>query len=214
MKKWIPAAILLPVLALGWAADARTAPETLTTVEAVRGLNNAQASQRLPVAFEATVTYFRGYDDVMFVQDGAAAVFVQAPPQAKLIPGDRVMVRGTTRESFRTFVAADEVKLLRHGVLPKALPATFDDLIHARYDCRLVSVRGVVRSADLESLTGATSRSITMQILTDGGYVEASVDGDEEHVLKGLLDTTVEVTGISAGKFDDKKQLTGSLLHV
>ena len=29
-----------------------------------------EASRRLPVAFEATVTYFRGYENLMFVQDG------------------------------------------------------------------------------------------------------------------------------------------------
>jgi diguanylate cyclase (GGDEF)-like protein len=214
MKKWIPAAIFLPVLIFGWVTDARAAPETLTTLAAVSTAGNTRAGQRVAVAFEATVTYFRGYDHVMFVQDGDAAIFVLAPPHSKLTAGDRVLVRGTTRSSFRPFVAADNLTLLGHGAIPRAAQATFDGLIRASYDCRLVTVHGVVRSADLELITGATSRSITLQILTDGGYVEASVDSNEEHFLKELLDTTVEVTGVSAGKFDDKKQHTGALLHV
>src|ERR1700728_4666729 len=116
MKKWIPEAILLSSLILGWVTDARAAPETLTTLAAVSTAGSAMAGQRVAVAFAATVTYFRGYDHVMFVQDGDAAIFVLAPPHSKLTAGDRVLVRGTTRGSFRPFVTADDLTLLGHGV--------------------------------------------------------------------------------------------------
>ena len=42
----------------------------LTSLRAIHALSNAQASHQLPVSFEATVTYYRGYERTLFVQDG------------------------------------------------------------------------------------------------------------------------------------------------
>src|ERR1035438_6507261 len=53
-------------------------PAPLTSLEAIHALSNAQASQGLPVAFEATVTYFPGYSNLLFMQDGNQAIFVLA----------------------------------------------------------------------------------------------------------------------------------------
>ena len=60
----------------------------------------------------------------------------------------------------------------------------------------------------------APIRSITLQMLTDGGYVEATVDSNNLEALNGLLDAEVEVTGAAGGEFDDKMQQTGIVLHV
>ena len=86
MKKLISAvAIIFGCAWVGWAADA---PNVLTSVEAISALSNAQASQALPVAFEATVTYNPGYSDLLFVQEGKQAVFVLDKSSVKLLPGD------------------------------------------------------------------------------------------------------------------------------
>src|ERR1035441_6057179 len=104
MKRLIPAvAIILGWAAAAWAA-APAAPVTLTTLSAIHALTNAEASHALPVAFEATVTYFRGYTRELFVQDGDAAIYVFLTKDTKLAPGDRVLVRGTTQASFRPLV--------------------------------------------------------------------------------------------------------------
>ena len=55
-----------------WAA----APATLTTVQAIRALTNAEAAKHPPVAFEATVTYRRAGETTLFVQDGDSAIYV------------------------------------------------------------------------------------------------------------------------------------------
>jgi diguanylate cyclase (GGDEF)-like protein len=209
MKRSIPAFAAL----LGWALAAWAAsPSPLTDLRAIAALGNTEASHHPPVAFEATVTYFPGYESLLFVQDGDAAVFVLAPTDVRLVAGDRVLVRGTMRESFRPIVIPDSVTVLRHGTLPKAMPATFDELIRSMYDCRLVTVRAVIRTADLR--VSSYARTTYMQMATDGGYIDATVDSDDEKALKGLLDAEVEVTGIAGGKFDGKMQLTGVLLHV
>src|ERR1700674_5359704 len=120
-----------------------------TTLGAIHTLTNEQASQHLPVEFQATVTYFRSYERTMFVQDGDVAIYVQTNTPLKLVPGDRILIKGTTRESFNPFVLASEIKILGHGNLPKPVVATFKDLSHSRYDCRLVTVRALIRTADV-----------------------------------------------------------------
>ena len=70
---------------------------TLTTLAAIHALTNAQAEANIPVEFEATVTYYRDYERTLFVQDGDAAIFVLATTGLKLMPGDRVRVRGHDR---------------------------------------------------------------------------------------------------------------------
>jgi diguanylate cyclase (GGDEF)-like protein len=76
----------------------------------------------------------------------------------------------------------------------------------------LVRIHAVVRSAELG--WSPSTRVTYLQLLMDGGYVEAMVDSTNENALKGLLDAEVEVTGIAGGRFDNKMQLSGVLLHV
>jgi diguanylate cyclase (GGDEF)-like protein len=187
-------------------------PGPLTSISAISTLSNAQANQALPVAFEATVTYYPGYNNLLFVQDGRWAVFVFADTSLKLLPGDRVLVRGTTQSSFRPIVVSNSITVLRHGTLPKPVTANFDELIRTQLDCMRVTVHGVIRTAELG---WSPSNHVTyIQILMDGGYIEAIVDSTDEAALKSLLDAEVEVTGIAGGRFDNKMQLSGIILHV
>ena len=93
MKKLIVAV----AIAFGWASAAWSAESSpLTDLRAITALSNAEASRHMPVAFEATVSYFPGYESLLFVQDGDAGIFVLAPQDAHLAAGDRVLVRGVT----------------------------------------------------------------------------------------------------------------------
>jgi hypothetical protein len=94
------------------AAHLVEAQQPLTSLRAIHALTNAQASHQLPVLFEATVTYDRSYEQTLFVQDGDVAIFVRPAVPAQLEPGDRVLIKGTTHESFRPFVAASSVTVL------------------------------------------------------------------------------------------------------
>jgi diguanylate cyclase (GGDEF)-like protein len=191
-----------------WAAP----PAPLTTLHAIHALSNAEADKRLPVAFEATVTYRRSDIGTLFVQDGGEAIYVKATTDAKLVPGDRVLVRGTTRSDFSADAESHDITVLRHGEVPKAIPATFDNLIRAKYDCLLVSAHGVARAVDLG--VNDPSHSIRLQLLTEGGYIEVFIESDDENAVKNLLDAEVEVTGVAAGSFDGKMQQTGVQIYV
>jgi diguanylate cyclase (GGDEF)-like protein len=203
--------IFLGMSSAGWAAD--LAP--LTNLHAIIALTNAEAREAQPVAFEATVVYFRGYENVMYVQDGDDAIFVLVTSNQPLVGGDRVLVKGTMQASFRPIVVASAVTLLHHRTPPKSVPATFEDLIQAKDDCKLVTVRAVVRAADLVvSNTEPPVASARLQMVTKGGRFQAYLDSDDENALKDLLDAEVEITGADSGIFDDKMQQTGVALYV
>jgi diguanylate cyclase (GGDEF)-like protein len=200
MKKLIAAfAVAFGCISPAWAVM----PATLTTLHAVHALSHAEAGKEPPVAFEATVTYRREQETTLFVEDAGVGIYVSANADMKLAPGDRVLVRGKASDSFRPIVVADSVTLLHHGPLPKPMPATFDELIHAQRDCVFVTIRARVLSIDL------VRGDDHMVLLVDGGLVKAYIDGRDGSAPSGLLDAEVEVTGVASATFDGKMQQTG-----
>jgi hypothetical protein len=88
-------------------------PAPLTTLAAIKNISNAEAQRHNPVLFQGTVTYVRSYERVLFVQDGDAAIYVDAITGLNLVPGDRVLVRGEMRSSFHLYVLSSDTT--RHG---------------------------------------------------------------------------------------------------
>ena len=113
----LSAALLITALA----ARAETAP--LTTLSAIHSLTNEQASHALPVSFAGVVTYYMRGNVDLFVQDGSNAIYVGTTPDQTLIPGDRVLVVGTTSASFRPEIKAREVILTGDGDPPAPVQA-------------------------------------------------------------------------------------------
>ena len=187
-------------------------PGTVTTLRGIRALTKAEARSGVPVAFESTVTYYNKSDVDLFVQDGGEAIYVETKPNEDLAPGDRVLVRGKTRDSFTADVLSDSVTVLHHGALPSPAPADFQQLIRAQRDCMRVSVRAKLRSADMVNF--GNMHGIYLRLLMDEGYIDATVVGSDATMLKKMLDDDVEVTGVVSGKFDSKMQLIGILLEV
>jgi len=211
MKRVVPLFAMLCLCASGaWAQPSGP----ITTLEAAARLTNAQAIQHQPVAFEATVTYYRSYERNLFVQDGDAAIWLHPVGMYKLFPGDRVHVHGTMRESFRPYIEGAQITLLGHGPLPKPIQPSFEQMIRAEADCKLVTVRAVIQSADLVPNSQAPISNTKLGILVDGGHVDVTVDSDDPTRIRELLDAEVEITGVQSGHFDNKMQQTGILLHV
>jgi diguanylate cyclase (GGDEF)-like protein len=211
MKRFTVLFAMLPVcVSLAWAEAA--AP--LTTLRALAALTNAQASHRMPATFEATVTYFRKYDRSLFVQDGEAAIYVNATTNLDLAPGDRVLVRGTVHESFRPYVDSHDITRLGHGTLPQPAHASYQKMIRGDSDCMLVTVLARVLSAEIVPNSTMRVPGIFLQMLVDGEHLDANVDSNDQDALKALLDADVRITGAVSGHFDNKMQQTGILLHV
>lgn len=211
MKRLIAAVAL--IFACARAAGAPV-PAPLTSLRAVAALTNAQASRHLPASFKGTVTYFRSYDHDLFVQDGDAAIYVYAVTGLKLVPGDRVLVKGSTEPSFRPYVEARDIAVLGHGALPSPEHASFEQMIRGDTDCRYVTARAVVRSADIVPSLNGHVQAIHLQMLVNGGPVDANVDSDDASALKDLLGAEVQITGAASGNFDNMMEQTGVLIHV
>jgi diguanylate cyclase (GGDEF)-like protein len=193
-------------------STARAAEPTLTTLHAVHTLTLAQARLGIPVAFQATVTYYNPSDVDLFVQDNGEALYVETKQNQNFRPGDRVLVRGRSRASFTPDVVADSVTVLGHGSVPEPVPADFQQLIRAQRDCMLVIVHATVRSAD--TINFGNTHEVVLRLLMDGGYIDATVIGVDPGLAINLLDADVEVTGAVSGKFDSKMQLIGIVLEV
>jgi diguanylate cyclase (GGDEF)-like protein len=209
--KWM---ISLLGIILGLVPASAAAQAPLTTLRAVKSVTNHAAHQNPAVDFEATVSFSRSKENFLFVQEDEAAIFVRLRDGAQFDPGDRVQVRGVMQPSFRPVVNATSVTLLHHGATLRPKPANFVQLIQSRYDSMLVTVHARVRAADLIASGPNAVRSGWLQLVTDGGHFEANINTDDFEALKNLLDADVEIRGVDAGKFDDKMQQTGVLLHV
>ena len=187
-------------------------PAPLTTLRAISALSNAQAAQHLPVAFEATVIHYARNLKNLDVQDGDKGIYIKLAMDAVLVPGDRILVEGTTQPSFLPYVRGNKVTVLGHGTLPKPFPATFGDLVRTRINCRLIRVRGIIRAADL--ISSPVVPSARLQLLIEGGYVDLEVESNDAEALRSLLDAEVEVTGAAGRNFDGKMQQTGAKIKV
>jgi diguanylate cyclase (GGDEF)-like protein len=186
----------------------------ITSLQTADTLTNAQAATHIPADFEATVTYYRAYEHNLFVQDGDAGIYVHLTGLYQLFPGDRVRVRGTMHESFRPYVDNAAIAIEGHTTLPKALHPTFAQMMLGETDCSLVTVRGMIQSADLVPNKLAPISNTELNILMEGGHARVTIDSIDPARLKGLLDAQVEITGVQSGIFDNKMQQTGILLHV
>src|SRR5579863_8896955 len=179
-------AMVLTWTACAWAGQTGT----LNSLRSIRALSNADADRALPVAFEATVTYFRSYEATLFVQDEGEAIYVMATAPVALAPGDRVLIKGTTQPSFRPIVSSGDITVLRHGPLPPPLRASYGPMIQGQTDCMYVTARGVVRSA---GITLSSGRRVTqLELVMDGGDAGVTIDSGDPSALTGLLDAEVE----------------------
>jgi len=203
--------LLAIILSCASAAGA-AAPAPLTTLRAIHILTNAEADRGLPVAFEATVTYYNRGLHTLFVQDDGAGIYIGQKGEVTLDAGDRILIRGKTQGSFRPIVASSSISLLHHGEPPQPAPTTFGELIRGEDDCLLVTVRGIVRTGDRNP--NADSDAVFLQVLTEGGSIQTIADHFTPAELKDLLDAEVEVTGVAGGLFDGKYQMHGVQLSV
>jgi diguanylate cyclase (GGDEF)-like protein len=186
-------------------------PANLTTLQILRTMTNAEAAREPPVSFEATVIYYNRDLGLLDVQDSDAGIFVRPMPGPKLVPGDRILIRGTMEPSFLPFVKSQAISLLGRVPLPRPLPVGFADLVSTRVNCRLVVVHGVVHAADL--LSSPTDAGGRLQLLIDGGYINLDVDSRDEAALKALLDNEVEAVGVAGRIYDGKMQQTGVIIR-
>jgi diguanylate cyclase (GGDEF)-like protein len=202
----------MAIVTVSSALAAASPPATITSVAALHSLNNVEAAKTIPVAIEATVTYYIRGSSGLFVQDGGLAIYADAPQNLTLTPGDRVLLRGETEAGFRPSIVAESVTVLSHGAAPAPVPASYMQLVRSDFDCLRVKVSGTVRSADL--VTYGNVSNIYLELSIDGGFIDAIINSTDGNMLEKLPGAEVEVAGSAGAIFDSKRQLTGTILKV
>lgn len=162
-----------------------------------------------------TITYYDPADGIMFFQDGSGGVYVNTDKDYPVRSGDLVTLDGSPSASFRTEIANDpQIRVIGPGEKFQTTRYTYKDLVAGLGDCKLVSVRGTVRAADLEQHPNVKTPSMHLDIAMRDGEVQVYVHPSSAFRPESFLDATVEVTGVAGGAFDAKEQLTGVILYV
>jgi diguanylate cyclase (GGDEF)-like protein len=187
-------------------AQTQTSPRVLTKVGEVHDLPAGEAAKGLPVHLIATVAYYQPSAPKLFITDASGSIAVRTSKAYPITRGDLVEVTGHTTASYRTVVAVDPtIRVIGHGPMPAAHPATYRELMSGVWDCKYVSLRGVVRSANLEY--EGSHIVAQLEVLVPGGIVQVYLLDYDRLDLTGLLDAEVEFSGVSGGHYNAEWQL-------
>ena len=198
-----------------------TRPFLLTTAASVHDLEPNKTS-RTRVHLQGTITYYDPLEHTMFVEDATGGVYIDTDRAYPVSQGDIVSVDGEAASSFRSQVALNPlIQKLATGQPREPLLAGYAALATGKVDCRLVRLRGLVRTVDVEQ--HATAPILHLDLLMPGGPIEvyqpvSVIDGRTISRYVGLnktslLDAEVEVVGVAGGAFDAKSQQTGVIVY-
>jgi diguanylate cyclase (GGDEF)-like protein len=161
-----------------------------------------------------TITYYDPADGIMFLQDDTGGVYVNTDKDYPVHIGDLVILDGVPSASYRTEVSNNpEIRVIGHGSNFATTEFSYRDLVAGLGDCKLVTIRGTVRAADLEQHLNVDTSSVHLDVTMPGGEVQVYVHPSLAFHPEFLLDATVEITGVAGGAFDAKNQLTGIILY-
>lgn len=216
-------------------------PQVLTTVAQIRALPDRLVAKGVPVELHAILTYYEPIEGQVFVQDATGGIYIVPPPnRPKLVPGEAVVVRGTTVPSFETNVKASEMRVEGDERFPWPVPVNWRGVLQKANDCRYVSMTGTVRSATLQTSNGQAALDevrrregmdaghgqqsapvaddsqpyILMDLQTDGGAVRVHMENVQGIDPLKLLDSEVQINGVAGGIFDGKYQQIGAEVWV
>ncbi|MCU0786706.1 MAG: PAS domain-containing sensor histidine kinase [Verrucomicrobia bacterium] len=179
--------------------------QELTTAAEVRGLSAELAEQHLPVRLRGVVTFFSENLFSRFIQDSTAGIYLREstniPPlrQGRLVE----IVGVTSAGEYAPVVLPQQVRILGEAPLPRAVPTTFQALASGQEDSQFVEISGIVRSTQLDELSGYQ----VIELATGGGRLAACVPGIPVESPEALIDSTIRVRGVCSTIFNRQRQL-------
>ncbi|WP_213807157.1 EAL domain-containing protein [Granulicella sp. dw_53] len=203
-------AILLPFLEAGAQplAPVATKLRTLTTALEAHSLPVSEARLHYPIHIRATVTYYD--DDIFFVHDSTAGIFVRLPkkhiwPSGPPSVGTIVDIHGRSGTGdFAPVLENPSILFVGHSnVSFKAKPMTFTRLLTGTEDAQLVEIEGVVQSVF------QTPTHVIVEVATADGSMSATTAKAPGVDYDGLIDATVRIRGNAGPLFNADGQMTG-----
>lgn len=179
--------------------------QVVTTVAQFLALPRMPTKQGQPIHLRAVVTYNDPQWNMFQCQDETGALYI--PPfarQHEAKAGDSVMIEGVVvlRDgSLR--VDCKGMKVLEHGVFPKARVVRGTDLMKGGLGGVWVETEGIVRATRQDA-------RLMLTLLLDGERFQVLVLNHEKRDASRLLDATVRVRGIAADNPHPPGRLPGN----
>lgn len=183
----------------------------LTSAHSIHQLSVEQAGRHLPVRLRGVITYRNVAAHEFFVQDRTAGLYITGPAAAQendLVPGDDVLVEGTTLPgAFAPVVGAQRIQKLGRTSLPKPTLADLPTLQAGGLDSIWTEMRGVVR----EVKTDGPSLVVMAEWV---GNTVSIVMPRQEVLPANLIDSVILAQGVAGSFFNLRRQVTGMRLLV
>ncbi len=185
----------------------------ITQVGQVHRLAAAEAAKHLPVRLRGVVTTVSGWKDSFFLQDRTGGIAVDRSEHSEVHDGDWVEVTGSSEPGhFAASVDSSSVRVLGRAPEPRARVYTYAEMVGGSQDAQWVGIRGVVESADIETIWERQVLVLTVE--SGGGPISVRVlhyaPGDEAR----FADALVRIDGVCGTAYNDKRQFTGLRLFV
>jgi PAS domain S-box-containing protein len=186
--------------------------QPITEIARVRQLSNDEASAGLPVNLMGVLTMVQRSSDLVFIQSGDEAIFVDCSDLTLqgVEPGQRVRITGLTGGGgFAPIIRHPRIEVLGQGVLPTAQKIDPEQAPSGTYDSEYVEIEGLVRPF---TWGGAWYK---FNLLTPMGVVNAMlINPQDASKLEDLVDAKVRVRGVFATVFTVDGVLTGYRMFV
>ncbi|HWI58502.1 MAG TPA: ATP-binding protein [Bacillota bacterium] len=209
----VPAAAAAPAVTTPTAAN--TNLTVLTEVIQVRDLAPQEAARGYPVRVTGVITFCDEASNLTFVQDDSAGIYLnhtqlEGAETAQFRHGQKVEVVGFSGPGdYAPVILATQVRPLGKAPLPPAKPVSAQLLMTGAEDSQWVVLKGVVRSRVVE-----TNQTVLELLTGDASLRVILPETRQAPVAEGLVDATVEVVGVCATVFDERRRLQGAELHV
>ena len=133
------------------ALTAQISETELTKVGQVHDLP-AELVPHTRVHLTGTITYYDSAEGIMFLQDATGGVYVTTTKPYPVHIGDLVMLQGFAQAGYRTEVAPDpDIEVIGRGTKFPALDFSYRELVQGLGDCKMVTIRGIVRARTLSN---------------------------------------------------------------
>ncbi len=184
-------------------------PPPLGPIAGIRALTPDEARERRPVRVRGVVTAHDPEENLLFVQDQTAGIYVEAWRHLYDVqPGQLVEVTGwTERGAFAPIIVWPRLAVL--GTAPAPTPLRLDAAVVPRYDSQWTEAEGIVRAARRRG-----SRAV-LDLLAFGERLQVDVLGVADDARMGaLVGAQVRVRGVYKTEFSPTRQVLGVGLSV
>ena len=189
--------------------DASGPAPPLTPIETIRALSAVDARQRQPVRVRGVVTAHDAEENLLFVQDDTAGIYVEAWRHLHEVePGDHVEVVGAIGPgAFAPIVEWPRLQVLGRASFPR--PVRMAIAVAPPLDSQWIEVEGIVRAAEVRT------RRTVLELMALGQRLRVHLPGivDVGRVTP-LVDAHVRLRGVYRATFSPRRQLVGVEIHV